>query len=234
MLAVSFVGYVLPYLTVCIFITGIAYRVHRWNKAKVAKMTLFPAPSTPAEKWKLIAKEALIFKGLFEGNKPLWVGTWVFHAALGLIILGHSRVVTDFPLIWSALGMDKNAVDGMSAVIGGAAGMVILAMGVYLLFRRLTVQRVREISDAEDYFAILLILAIIITGDLMRFGSHFDLEQTRTYFASLVTFTAASIPSNPYFLLHFFLGQILIIYIPFSKFLHIPGMFYSKSLIYQE
>jgi nitrate reductase gamma subunit len=231
---VNFVGRVLPYLTVFIFLMGIAYRINRWNKAKVAKMTLFPAPPTPGEKWKRIVKEVLIFEGLFEGNKPLWVGTWVFHAALALIIVGHSRVVTDFPLIWSALGMGKDSVDTMSAFIGGVAGVIILAMALYLLFRRLTVQRVQEISDPEDYFAILLILAIIITGDVMRFGGHFDLKQTREYFAGLLTFRAASVPSNPYFLLHFFLGQILIMYIPFSKFLHIPGIFYSKSLIYQE
>ncbi len=234
MISVNFIGIVLPYLTLIVFITGIAFRINKWNKAKAAKMTLFPASVTPGDKWKRIIKEVLIFEGLFQGNKPLWVGTWVFHAALALIILGHFRVFTDFPLIWNALGMDKGDVDTMSVVIGGGAGVIILGMGFYLLFRRFAVQRVREISDAEDYFAIFLILAIIITGDIMRFGSHFDLKESRDYFAALFTFEAARVPSNSYFLLHFLLGQLLIMYIPFSKFMHIPGIFYSKSLIYQE
>jgi nitrate reductase gamma subunit len=73
-----------------------------------------------------------------------------------------------------------------------------------------------------------------VTGDILRFGTHFDLNQTREYFAGLVTFQSVAVPSNPYFLLHFFLGQVLIMWIPFSKFLHIPGVFYSKSLLYQR
>jgi nitrate reductase gamma subunit len=103
-----------------------------------------------------------------------------------------------------------------------------------LLFRRLTVERVKEISDAEDYFTLILILAIIITGDLMRFITHFDLALSREYFSALFTFQKATLPADQVFLLHYFLGQVLIIYIPFSKFLHIPGVFLSKSIIYQE
>jgi nitrate reductase gamma subunit len=230
----QFIGIFLPYFTVVVFLLGIVYRIRKWNKAPAGKMTLFPAPATASEKWRQILKEVLIFRQLFDDNKPLWAGTWVFHAALALILIGHSRVVTDFPVLWRMLGMGNAEVDTMSNVIGGAAGLIILAMGIYLLFRRFSLPRVREISDMEDYVSLFLILAIIITGDILRFGTHFDLNQTREYFAGLVTFQVVTVPSNPYFLLHFFLGQILIMWIPFSKFLHIPGVFYCKSLIYQQ
>jgi len=229
-----FIGVFLPYLTVVVFLVGIVYRIRKWNKAAVGKMTLFPAPATASEMWKQILKEVLVFRQLFDGNKSLWAGTWVFHAALILILIGHSRELTDYPWLGTALGMSNANVNSMSNIVGGAAGVVILAMGIYLLFRRLTMQRVREISDTDDYVSLCLILAIIITGDILRFGTHFDLNQTREYFAGLVTFQAVTVPSNPYFLLHFFLGQVLIMWIPFSKFLHIPGVFYSKSLIYQQ
>ena len=234
MSATTFVGVFLPYLTCVVFLAGIVYRIRKWNKAPVGKMTLTPAPASASEKWKQILKEVLVFRQLLDGNKPLWAGTWVFHAALLLILIGHSRVVTYFPRLWSMLGMSNANVDSMSNIVGGAAGVIILVMGIYLLFRRLTVQRVREISDSDDYVSLCLILAIIVTGDILRFGTHFDLNQTREYFAGLVTFQSVAVPSNPYFLLHFFLGQVLIMWIPFSKFLHIPGVFYSKSLLYQR
>jgi len=228
------IGVILPYITVVVFIAGIVYRVRKWNKAPVGKMTLFSAPSTPAEKWKQILKEVLVFKQLFEGNKSLWAGTWIFHASLALIIIGHSRVITDFPLIWGALGMSPANVDTMSNVVGGAAGVIVLAMGIYLLVRRFVVTRVAEVSDTEDYVCLALILAIVISGDILRFGPHFDLNLSREWFAGLLTFSGGPVPSSPYFLLHLFLGQILIVYVPFSKFLHIPGIFYSKSLLYQR
>jgi nitrate reductase gamma subunit len=229
-----FVGEVLPYITLIVFLSGITHKILKWTKAAQGKMTLYPAASTPGEKWKRIVKEILIFENLFKGNKPLWAGTWVFHISLVLILIGHVRVVTDFPLLWQVLGMGKKDVDTLSTTLGGAAGLVILIMGIYLLFRRWAVQRVREISDKDDYFTLALILGIIITGDIMRFVTHFDLAQSREYFVALFTFKSVAVPGDPAFLLHFFLGQLLIIYIPFSKFLHIPGTFYSKSIIYQE
>ena len=228
------VGGILPYITLVVFLWGIIYKIRKWNKAAQGKMTLYPTSSTPGGKWRKIIKEILIFQSLFKGNKALWGGTWIFHASLALIFIGHFRVVTDFPILWRALGMGKDDVDTFSATVGGIAGLIILVMGIYLLFRRMVIQRVKEISDREDYFTLGLILAIIITGDIMRFITHFDLAETRQYFAALVTFSRASVPADPAFLVHFFLGQLLIIYMPFSKFLHIPGAFYSKSIIYQE
>ena len=229
-----FVGQLMPYFTILVFLIGITYKISKWIKAAQGKITLYPASSTPVEKWKRIIKEVLVFQSLFEGNKPLWFGTWIFHASLALIIIGHFRVVTDFPLIWNALGIGKDDVNTMSAVLGGGAGIIILIMGLYLLFRRLTVEKVKEISDGEDYFTLFLILAIIITGDIMRFITHFDLMLSREYFSALFTFQKATPPADSAFLLHYFLGLVLIIYIPFSKFLHIPGLFLSKSIIYQE
>lgn len=233
MSAANFIGVFLPYVTIVVFVVGIVYRIRKWNKAPVGKMTLSPFPVSTSDKWKQIFKEVFIFRQLFDGNKSLWAGTWVFHAALALILVGHSRVVTDFPWLWNLLGMSNANVDTMSNTVGGAAGVIILVTGIYLLIRRFTVERVREITDTEDYFTLVLILAIIVTGDILRFGTHFDLNLTREYFAGLLTFNVVSVPSNPYFLLHYFLGQLLIMYVPFSKFLHIPGVFYNKSLLYQ-
>lgn len=229
-----FVGQIMPFFTGIVFLMGITYKILKWTKTSQGKITLYPTSSSIREKWEKIIKEVLIFQSLFDGNKSLWLGTWVFHASLALIIIGHSRVITDFPLIWNAMGMGKNDVDTVSAVLGGGTGLIILIMGIYLLSRRLTVQRVKEVSDSEDYFTLILLLAIIITGDIMRFITHFDLNQSREYFAALFTLNKATMPTDPAFLLHFFFGQVLIIYIPFSKFLHIPGVFFSKSIIYQE
>lgn len=230
-----FIGMVMPFVTLLVFAGGISYKLFRWTKAAQGRMTLFPASSRWSDKWKKIGKELLIFQNLFEGNKSLWFGTWIFHLSLALIIIGHARAVSSFAdLPLKALGMGERDLNTMSALLGGGAGIVILLMGIYLLVRRFAVIRVREISDGEDYFTLLLILAIIISGDIMRFVTHFDLTQSRQYFAALFTFSPATVPSDPAFLVHAFLGQVLILYIPFSKFLHIPGVFYSKSIIYQE
>jgi nitrate reductase gamma subunit len=223
------VGQILPYITLVVLVAGLIMKLTRWRKGPAPKMTVFPGATNMGEMITNILKEVLIFRGLFQGNKGLWIGSWVFHAMLAFIFFGHIRVV------WEALFfLPKGGQDMVSALTGGTFGIIVLLAASYLFIRRMAVQSVREISDLEDYFALVLIVAIVLTGDAMRFmpAAHIDLAtSTRPYFIGLLTFQFAEVPSNPWFLVHYFLGQVLFLYLPFSKFLHIPGVFFSQALI---
>ena len=221
----------LPFLTLIVFIGGIIYRLNVWRKTpSPGRMTLFPAPSKGAGTFWGVMKESLLFSGLFRGDKTLWGFAWIFHVALLLIFVGHIRVFTDFPALWAALSINA---DTMSATFGGIAGVVIVLTALALLVRRVGIGRVREITNSADYFAVILILAILITGNMMRFGEHFDLELTRTFFSQLMTFSFSGIevPQSGIFRVHFLLAQLLIIYIPFSKIMHLGGIFFTQTLV---
>jgi len=224
------VGGLLPYLTVLAFVLGMGYRIYTWYKTpQPAKMMLFYTKEKSTLRG--IVEEVLLFPSLFKGDRLLWSFSWIFHATLALVILGHIRVFTAFAdTILRSLGMSTEGIDQMSATAGGAAGIVLLVAGILLLVRRFTIPRVREISRAPDFLALLLLIAIIITGDIMRFGAHFDLEQTRIWAASLLTL-APVVPLNNMFLLHALFAQILIIFIPFSKILHFGGIFFTQALV---
>lgn len=228
----TIIGLILPIITVLVFVFGVGYRIYAWKKLASPKMTLFPAPKTDKDRWTGVMKETFFFTSLFKADKGLWTLGWVFHAMLALVFIGHLRVISWLPdNILMALGMNENSIDTMSAVVGGGAGVVMLLTALFILIRRFTVPRVKQISGAGDYFAMILILLILITGDAMRFLSHFDLDQTREYFSGLLTFSAAALPANPWFLAHYILGQILIMYMPFSKILHFGGIFFTEALI---
>ena len=201
-------------------------RVWVWKKLPQPGMTLFPI--SPRGTAAGVVKETLFFPSLFRGDRFLWAMSWLFHAMLALILFGHIRVVTDFPALWSALHIDA---DTMSAVVGGAAGVTILVMIVLLIARRFALERVREISAPADYFALFLLLAIVLTGNAMRFVGHFDLAVTRQYFASLVMLRWPAVPENGWFLAHLFLGQMLLLYLPFSKIMHFGGVFFTQAAI---
>lgn len=221
----------LPFLTLIVFIGGIIYRLNVWRKTpSPGRMTLFPAPSKGAGTFWGVMKESLLFSGLFRGDKILWGFAWIFHVALLLIFVGHIRVFTDFPALWAALSINA---DTMSATFGGIAGVVIVLTALALLVRRVGIGRVREITNSADFFAVILILAILITGNMMRFGEHFDLELTRTFFSQLMTFSFSGIeiPQSGIFRVHFLLAQLLIIYIPFSKIMHLGGIFFTQTLV---
>lgn len=197
-------------------------------------VTLFPAPNPGSGVFWGVVRDTFLFPGLFKGDKTFWSMAWFFHLTLALIVVGHLRVFTG--LIDSMLmtwGMSTEAINQMSASSGGAAGLIIMVAAFFLIVRRMTMGRVREITNPADYLALLLILAILVTGNAMRFGEHFELEQTRLYFSQLFTFSLAgiAIPHNNMFQVHFLLVQLLVIYIPFSKILHFGGIFFTQTIM---
>ena len=222
-------GSFLPYLTILVFLIGMFYRLYIWAKMPSPIMTLFPRPKHGTF-WGVV-KETIFFPGLFKSDKGFWAGAWIFHVMLAFIFIGHSRVFTDFPWLWNKIGMSKEAVDNMSMMSGGIAGIAIMITILLLIFRRVGLKKVREISGLPDYIIMFLLLAIVVTGNAMRFFQHFDLSETRTYFAALLTLQSAQLPNNSLFLLHFALAQMLIIFIPFSKILHLGGIFFSQTIL---
>jgi nitrate reductase gamma subunit len=227
------IGVVLPYAVIAVLVLGLIYRIRRWQKAAVANLAIYPSASSKGQLWRKVLGEVLLFKTFRKEHKGLWAQTWFLHTFLLLIVLGHTRLITDWPLR-VVLGMPADAVDTLSAWAGGIAGAVALVACVLLLVRRMAVRRVREASTSEDFFVMVLLMAILITGNVMRFITHFDITLAQAYFASLFTLRPVQVPGDPMFLLHFFLVQVLLVYLPFGKLLHIPGVFYSKALVARD
>lgn len=227
----NFVGGVLPYIAVSVFVAGMAYRFYVWfNTKQPGKMKLFTSHDSTLAKD--VLAEALLFPSLFRGDRSLWTMSWFFHITLALAAIGHLRVVTGFvDGTLMALGMSEGGILQMSAVAGGGAGIVLLCTGVLLLVRRLSIPRVREISGIPDFFALLLLIAIITTGNAMRFGQHISLTETREWAQSLLAFSPNVPTGNGWFLLHALLAFLLLMYIPFSKILHFGGIFFTQALV---
>jgi len=228
-------GVLLPYVAVTVFVAGMIHRIHAWKKLPSPAVTLFPAPRTERKNVANAVGEALLFRSLFRGDLVLWVMAWTFHAVLALILIGHLRVFTDADALLARAGMSEQAIQAMSSGAGGAAGALILAALASLVLRRVTVARVRDVTGVSDYLILLLLGAIIVTGNMMRFrAEHFDLSQTRSYFTALATFgnaAQAKVLSNSVFVVHMSLAFVLMMVVPFSKILHFGGIFFTHELI---
>lgn len=228
--AAFFVGGVLPYIAVVVFLVGVAWRLLIWRHVpQPTLMTIYPTKGAGVGS---LVKEALFFPSLYKGDKTMWLLAWSFHVTLALAFVGHLRVVTgllDRGL--GAVGLGAGNIVALSTIAGGAAGIVLIATVLALLVRRLLLVRVREISTVPDFVALLLLVAVITSGDVMRFGGiHVDLAETRIWVASLLTFSPV-VPAHPAFLLHLFFAQLLILYLAFSKLMHFGGFFFTFALI---
>jgi nitrate reductase gamma subunit len=179
--------------------------------------------------------KAMVYKGpklTYESSKWLWMFAILFHYSFLIIILRHLRLFLDpVPGPIAALGF----MDGILQI--GAPEMymtdatILLGLG-FLLTRRFFNRHVRYISLANDYFPLFLIIGIVVTGILMRFflRSGVDIIAIKRLAVGLVTFhPAVSAEIGSIFYIHLFLVATLLVYFPFSKLMHMGGVFLSPT-----
>jgi nitrate reductase gamma subunit len=108
--------------------------------------------------------------------------------------------------------------------------VVFLAALVYLLLRRLLSPQVRYISLLEDYFLLFLLLGIGVSGFWLRHVAKTDIAGIKELATGLASFHW-SLPKaiGPLFFGHFFLVCVLLAYLPFSKIVHLAGVFLSPT-----
>jgi len=169
----------------------------------------------------------------------LWLGALAFHYAFFTVLVRHLRFFTE-PVPFFVRLLEN--VDGFfrieimyDAVQFGApgvylSGLVLLAAVIYLLARRMFVANVKYISIASDYFPLFLIIGIAFTGILMRYVLKTDVVAAKELSLGLVTFNL-TIPDgiSPIFYVHLFFVSVLLAYFPFSKLMHLGGIFLSPT-----
>jgi len=202
-------------------------------------------PSTRGGVWARMALEVLLFRSLFRntraelrdgpqlvyrGNKFLWLGALAFHWSLLVIVVRHLRfVLLPVPDFVYALGR----WDGFSR--GGMTGpyitdAVILLALCYLLVRRFWDAQLRRLSLLEDYFALYLLLGIVVSGLLMRCFYRVDVAGVKELMLSLAAWAPVVPPSvGPLFFVHLTLISVLAVYLPFGKLVHLGGIFLSPT-----
>lgn len=225
--------YLTPYIAVVVFFGGIAYRIYRWRHKRPvpARLSLFPRPQNRLGRLLDTLVDMFTLKGLWQVNKPLWVGGFFMHLGLLLLLLGHVRAFTDYYFIWDLLQWGEEQQHQFSAAAGTVAGLLFLLPLLYLLARRFS-GAVKWLSIPEDFFVLFLLLGIAITGNHMRFLRDVDSHQVRAFFRGLATFQWQSPPvsAGVSFFYHFASVQLLMVYFPFSKLMHTIGTVFSKMV----
>jgi nitrate reductase gamma subunit len=211
---------IVAYLVAAVFVVGIASRVYVWAATPVPlKIPTTPAPKTYSGVTVRMLGEVLVFTSLFRADKLLWVGAWIFHACLVLIIIRHLRYffypVPDWIMFMQTPGI--------------WAGYLFPLPTLYLLARRLTLRRVIYVSILTDYFALALLGCIAGTGILMRYVARAYLVDVKAFILGLLTLHPVGPPTNPFFLAHILLVSFLLAYFPFSKLMHAPGLLFSPT-----
>ena len=203
--------------------------------------------SPPDAKWTVgrMALEILFFRSLFRNTKAtlapgpkliqqsdrlLWLGALVFHWSFLIIFLRHLRFFLE-PVPAFVQGLER--MDELFQVAVPTlflTDVAIVAALLYLLGRRFFNPLVRYISLASDYLALYLLLGVALSGILMRYFTKVDLLAAKQLALGLVTLR----PTVPEgiglaFYVHVFFVSVLFAYFPFSKLMHMGGVFLSPT-----
>jgi nitrate reductase gamma subunit len=202
-------------------------------------------PSTGAGAALRVLLEVVTFRSLFRNTKArlrpdgrlvygsdklLWAAALAFHASFAVILLRHARFFLDpAPGFVHAL----QAVDGFLAVgvptLYLTSLLFVAALGV-LLGRRLLDPRLRYVSLPADYLPLLLLAGVAVSGLLLRHVTKTDLLAVKTLGLSLAAFQpVAPVGASAVLYVHVVLVCALAAYFPFSKLVHMAGVFLSPT-----
>jgi nitrate reductase gamma subunit len=192
-----------------------------------------------------MALEVFFFRSLFrnlktqkhDGNqlaygeaKWLWLAGLAFHWTFLLILLRHLRFFTQPVPAAVVLLESLDSFLQIGTPLLYMTDVIFLAAVTGLFIRRVGIPEVRYISLFADYFPLFLIFGIGATGVLMRYFYKTDIVAVKMLMMSLVSFRP-EVPAgiSPLFYVHLFLVSTLFAYFPFSKLVHMAGVFMSPT-----
>lgn len=188
----------------------------------------------------------------YEWEKWLWIAALAFHYSFLVVILRHLRFFTE-PIpgfVRLIESIDAFFEMGIAPIAGFMvpeiliSGFVLLAAVTYLFLRRIYVPQTRYISLPADYFPLFLILGIAGTGIMMRYMGAFMQFAFKTDWFTVPVVDVKElgiglITGNPVvpeeigtiFFIHLFLVCVLLAYFPFSKLMHMAGIFLTPTRV---
>ncbi|RJR42194.1 MAG: nitrate reductase [Desulfobacteraceae bacterium] len=163
-------------------------------------------------RWKYVL--ATIGRWLFPFNKdvaknPVFtILAYVFHICLIVVPIwfsGHISLWEESRFGWSWSSIPDGLADAMT--------IVLLAIAIFLLLRRIISPEVRLISTAADYLLLIVTALPFLTGFFLTHG----------------TLDSAGFIGENMQLIHILSGELMLLLIPFTKLSHFVLFFLSRG-----
>ncbi len=220
MSALTIIYALMFYAATLLLAVGLAFKIRQYaTTPSPLKIPVMPAPMTRTGVVLRMAREVAFFESLFKSNRWIWILAVLFHAGLALALARHLRYFIEPVWSWVVFVQPFGIYGGMAMVAG--------LLGLWA--RRFVVERVRYISDPSDHLMLALLVLIGASGLAMRYVARTDIIQVKAFFLGLLRFDLQPLPADPALLIHLGAVVTLMIVFPFSKLLHVPGVFFAPS-----
>jgi nitrate reductase gamma subunit len=186
---------------------------------------------------KFMGREIFFFKEYFDRNRSLWhivypfhLGVFLFVGFFVLLLVGALTLRADMAVagesapVWGRLVYYLTLVVGVAALVLGTAG----SLG--LLFRKLVDKTMGPYTRRIEYFNILFVLAIFLTGLISWAAADSTFATARGYVNSLFTFADVA-GVNAVIVAHIVLLALFLSYLPFTNMMHFFAKFFTYHMV---
>ncbi len=205
---------VVPYITLTIFIVGHLLRY-----------------LTDRYKWNSKSSE-------FLEKKQLFFGTTIFHWGILLTLLGHAGgllIPQRFFDIVGINGATHTTIAHVSGIVVGSAALIGLGL---LLYRRLSILRIKLTTSLNDFITLIGLILVVGAGLYnVFFGDFYVLDTVAPWIRGIVAFSPdpalmRNVPLS--YKMHILGALIFLAFSPFSRLVHIwsaPFSYFFRSWI---
>ena len=149
------------------------------------------------------AVDILLLRRLFFSNAFLWLGEWLFHACLALVMVRHLRYFLE-PVPFCVAALQTPVI---------IAGYLLPFSLIYIFMAKLVIEKKSYIASS-NFFLLALLLLSGISGLLMKIWFRPDLVGIKWFSLGMVTFRPVEVPHSPLFIMHFVLFLMVFAYLP--------------------
>lgn len=209
---------VFPYITLTIFTVGHLSRY-----------------LTDRYKWNAKSSE-------FLEKKQLFFGTTIFHWGIILTFLGHASGLLIPQRLLDMVGIDgatHTTIAHLTGIVVGAAALIGL---ILLLYRRMTILRIKMTTSVNDFITLAGLIAVVGAGLYnVLFGDFYVLDTVAPWIRGILIFSPdpalmRSVPLS--YKIHILGALTLLAFSPFSRLVHIwsvpVGYFFRSWVVFRH
>jgi nitrate reductase gamma subunit len=198
-----------------------------------------PAEVSLSSEAKEMGKEIFFIQSMYHNNRRLWIFSFPFHFGLYLAVIFVLLIFVGaiLDLAGAPVAADANIFSQAVFFITiplGLIGSVLVTLGALgLLLSRIFTDELRKTSVRTDYFNLILLMAVFISGLYVWGTEDLSYTQARGFIASLISFQSAG-PVSAGVATHFALAAAFMIYLPFTHMTHFVGKYFTYHKVRWE
>jgi len=187
-----------------------------------------------------MVREIFLLEEYYHRNRGFWyvlypfhIGGYLFVTWLVLLLVGALSMVADVTVSAESASSWGQLVHYLTQVAGVASFVVGAIACTGLLIKRSTDEDLKHYTTRMDYFSLLLILAVFVSGFVAWLAFDLTFAPATEYMEGLITLGAVA-DISPALTAHILILSLFAVYMPFTRMMHFLAKYFTFHTVRWE